>query len=325
MLRITHLLDDFNMGGVARALSVFDEPELAALAISHTVPVAPNTRIAPRVDSDIIVTHFPPSWARLGFFRSLRLRNPSARLIHIEHSYTRCFERHNVPQKGRFRFMLRRALAGVDDIICVSDGQRKWLNDVVGIRPDKCRTIYPWSGREELLQLPPPDRGTHAPLRLAAYGRYSDVKNFGALIDAVAASGPQVELAMAGAGPEEPDLIARARPASNVTIHGQISDIGTFLSAADAVIVPSLWEAFGLVATEARLAGRPIIVSEVDGLPEQVGQGGVCAPCTTSAEIAAAIEQFRRQPFGAMSAAARRDAAGLRDQIIEQWLTLFRG
>lgn len=324
MLKIVHLLDDFGMGGVVRALGVFDEPELARGASSDTVPIARNAYVAPKLDADVIITHFPASWARMGFFWTLRLRNPKARLIHIEHSYTRSFEHHNVPNTNRFRMLLRLALRHFDEIVCVSDGQRKWLTGAVGLEPGRCRTIHPWSGRQELLAIPAPERRSGRPLRLAAYGRFSEVKNFAALIDAVAKIGPSVELQLAGSGPDEADLHRAAQAASNITTYGPISDIGGFLKSADAVIVPSKWEAFGLVATEARLAARPIIVGDIDGLPEQVGNAGLAAKCDSADDIMRAIERFQTLPFDQMSHAARQEVSGMRGQIIGQWIALLQ-
>lgn len=321
--KVVHLLDDFGMGGVVRALGVFQEPELAALSRSEIQPVAAGTHIAPTIDADIIITHFPPSWARLGFFASLRHRNPAAKLIHVEHSYTRNFEAMHVTSQWRFRLMLRLALRSFDQIVCVSNAQRDWLAQAANIAGKNIQTIYPWSGRDELCALPPPRRAAETPLRLAAYGRFDAIKNFGPLVDAVAAIGPSVELYLGGSGPQESALIEKSLNASNVTMCGQINDVGAFLEQVDAVIVPSLRESYGLVATEARLAARPIIVSDADGLPEQVGTSGLSAPCSTAEEIAVAIARFQSMPFAEMSNAARRESAGLRSDTLAQWAALL--
>lgn len=47
-------------------------------------------------------------------------------------------------------------------------------------------------------------------------------------------------------------------------------DVPDFLSRCDVVAIPSRWEAGGLINIGAREAGRPILVSPVDGLPEQL-------------------------------------------------------
>ncbi|MEO0699968.1 MAG: glycosyl transferase, partial [Pseudomonadota bacterium] len=79
MITIAHLMDDFGMGGVTRALTLFEEPMIKRKARSHVVPVHPNAQLAPRLDADLIVDHAALSWARLPFLISLRARNPKAR------------------------------------------------------------------------------------------------------------------------------------------------------------------------------------------------------------------------------------------------------
>ncbi|MFW2447457.1 MAG: hypothetical protein ACN4E6_09020 [Qipengyuania pacifica] len=106
MIDVVHLLDDFAFGGVTRALTVFDRPELTEHARSRTVAIGKD-RLAERYDADLLVTHVPPSWARLGFLVSLRMRNRDARLVHVEHSYTEGFVRENVKAPHRFVTLLR--------------------------------------------------------------------------------------------------------------------------------------------------------------------------------------------------------------------------
>ena len=45
------------------------------------------------------------------------------------------------------------------------------------------------------------------------------------------------------------------------------------LGAADAVVVPSLYEPFGIVALEAVIAGAPLVVARTGGLLDLVDQG----------------------------------------------------
>ncbi|KAB0494588.1 glycosyltransferase family 4 protein [Pseudomonas vancouverensis] len=50
-------------------------------------------------------------------------------------------------------------------------------------------------------------------------------------------------------------------------------ELSDLYASADALVIPSRWEGFGLVATEAMRAGLPVIASEVGGLPEIVVHG----------------------------------------------------
>jgi len=67
-------------------------------------------------------------------------------------------------------------------------------------------------------------------------------------------------------------LIDRKKLSSRVYFIGRRSDIHRVMQVADIVLVPSLCrEGFGLVAAEAMLLGKPVIVSNRGALPEVVG------------------------------------------------------
>lgn len=61
----------------------------------------------------------------------------------------------------------------------------------------------------------------------------------------------------------------------NITFLGWISheEVPAYYEVCDAVIMPSRWEAFGLVAIEAMKYGKPVIVSNRGALPELVQDG----------------------------------------------------
>lgn len=319
MTRMVHLLDDFGMGGVTRALSLFEDARFAPLARSETLCAGWSVGAAPRLDADIIVLHMPASWRRLAYLMALRLRNPDARIVQVEHSYTRAFESGRVRSRSRFRALLRIAARAVDEVIAVSDAQRQWLAEV-GIPEEKLDAINPWCGRDELYAVPDlqPREG---PIKLLAYGRFAREKNFAALVEAMGCFGEdEAGLTLVGAGPEEAALTALAARLPNVRMLPATNDIAAHLAACDAVVVPSHYEAFGLVATEARMAGRPLLVADVDGLPAQTRCGaGFAAPAHCSADIAGGILGLLAGDLPAMGRAARAGVANQHDAIIAGW------
>lgn len=322
MIRIVHLLDDFAMGGVTRALSLFDDPRMTGMARSATLPMRRKISEAPALDADLIVIHVPPCWSRLPYLAALRKRNPGARIIHVEHSYTRCFEQLRVGSPKRFRLLLRIAAGFVDKVVAVSHAQARWLVEA-GIPARKVTTIHPWSGRFDLTRVP--DRVAHlGPVRLLAYGRFSDEKNYAALIEAVGYFRPdEVELTLFGGGPEEQALKSLAYAMPHISILPPCPDPASQLGRCDAVIMPSRHESFGLVATEARMAGRAILVADVDGLPEQArAGGGLVAQLGTAEEIASAIRDLIGRDLGALGRAARAGVSAQHDQIIQGWRTV---
>lgn len=82
------------------------------------------------------------------------------------------------------------------------------------------------------------------------------------------------------------------------------------MSALDALVHPALGtEAFGLVVAEAMLCGRPVIASELDGIPEVFRAGGLgkLVPPESVAALADAMQEvFRRGAPGAAAKAAAR-------------------
>ena len=322
MIRIAHLLDDMAMGGVTRSLTLFDDPRLASRTVSTVIPMKRRMQDAPVLDADLIVSHVPPCWSRLPYLAMLRRRNRHARIVHVEHSYTREFERRHVASEARFRLLLRLASGLVDEVVAVSHGQCAWLREV-GINAAKLSIIRPWSGRFELGQIS--DKTGHCgPLRLLAYGRLSEEKNFGDLIKAVGAFRPtEVELTLFGSGPLQVEFGELSAEFPNVFLHPACSDPSPWLAQCDAVVLPSLREAFGLVATEARMAGRAILVADVDGLPEQADAGGgMVAPMRSCEEIIRAISAFAHRDSCAMGRAARRGVAGQHDEVIHGWMRI---
>ncbi len=326
MTRLTavHLLDDFALGGITKSLATFDHPELARIVTSRVVAVAPGWSLAPRYDADIIVTHFPPSWRTLPFFIALRRRNPAARIIHVEHSYTRAWEALMVRSCRRFRLMLRLALAQADCQVAVSGSQADWLAEACGVQRSSIHVIRPWSGTQGLDALHPPTFGERRALVLGAYGRFAHAKGFDVLIDAMHRLDPaKFTLRLAGFGAEAAALKARANGAANIEFVGKITDVAAFIAGTDVVVVPSRWEAFGQVAQEARLGSRPVVVASVDGLPEQVGDAGLVVDCSNAATLAAALASLPEQPLAAMATAARNNAVKAGDNHLTAWAAIF--
>jgi glycosyltransferase involved in cell wall biosynthesis len=68
----------------------------------------------------------------------------------------------------------------------------------------------------------------------------------------------------------------------------------SFLSSADAVLVPSRYESFGMIAAEAQSLSKPVIATDITGLREIVvdGQTGLLLRAWDAVEFAAAIEQL---------------------------------
>lgn len=323
-LRLVNLLDDFALGGVSRGLGVFDATPVQAVAETQTLGVAPDALLAPRLDADIILTHFPPNWRRLLFLATLKMRNPGARIVHVEHSYTRGWAAANLSAPRRFRLMLSIALRLVDHVVCVSQGQAKWLCKTAHIPADRMDVIYPYSENPGLDQLALPDFQTPRRLRIGAYGRFHPAKGFEQLIAAYRAGAiPNADLVIGGYGDLEPALRACAGDTPGIRFFGKVDDVAGFVGGCDIIAVPSRWEAYGQVANEARQAGRPIFVSDVDGLPEQVGTAGLIIDFADPKAVAQAFAALTPQRLSDMAHAGRAATQGCGMARHQQWADLI--
>jgi glycosyltransferase involved in cell wall biosynthesis len=139
------------------------------------------------------------------------------------------------------------------------------------------------------------------PWRLVAVGRASPEKGFDVLLDAVHIArrdGADVTLDIVGDGPDRAALEARSTQlglAGAVRFLGPLSRVALYerMATAHAVVVPSRREGLGLVAVEALALGRPVIASQVGGLPEVVTAGtGILVPPGDPAALARALQSL---------------------------------
>jgi glycosyltransferase involved in cell wall biosynthesis len=326
--KVVHVVDDAALGGVSRMLDVLlsglgDCASHERIVVSRYAMIPPSLR-----GVDVVVVHAAMAWSKLPLMLALRLRMGSRPIILVEHSYTAALERELVTAQSRFRCLLRTAYRLADRVVSVSNGQAQWMRTTGLVQAPKLVCIPPVSRCDGLAELPVPERrGASAlePLRLGASGRFCQAKGFSYLLEAMALlKDAPVRLTLAGYGEDEAALRAQAEALSNVEMMGPYADPIGFLGAVDAVVVPSLWEAFGLLAMEARLAGRPVIVSDLDGLTEQVSPTfGYSVPSKDPAGLARAIAEVCRRDLAPMGRAARQSALTHTDDSLAAWSKLL--
>lgn len=120
---------------------------------------------------------------------------------------------------------------------------------------------------------PPPFEPRAEVKDLLFVGRLSPEKNLSYLIEKMKCF-PHLNLHIVGYGPDEHELQRIA--GKNITFHGEISntDLFSFYSKYDVLILPSLREVWGLVVEEAMNAGMPVMVSDRVGSVGQVVEDG---------------------------------------------------
>jgi glycosyltransferase involved in cell wall biosynthesis len=112
-----------------------------------------------------------------------------------------------------------------------------------------------------------------------------------------------------------------------VRLLGRRDDVPELLAAADAVVLPSRWEARALIAQEALHAGVPLVATAVGGTPELVGDAAVLVPYGDAAALADAVTGLLGDPARrtALTAAGRAQAATwpTEDDTVAQVLSVY--
>jgi glycogen(starch) synthase len=177
-------------------------------------------------------------------------------------------------QKGGLDTLLGTTLARADWVLTVSEAM---LSDVRAISDIESKSSVIHNSIDEAGVAPTPL--PFHPARLLCLGRVAREKGFDVALDAfreIVTQFPGIRLVIAGDGVERNSLMRRASALGveeHVDFPGWISpeSIAGLINSCTAMIIPSRWrEAFGNVALQAMQMGRPVIASNVGGLPEIV-------------------------------------------------------
>jgi len=214
---------------------------------------------------DLVVTcHGQLYAAQYGIMASVLTRCPVVAVIH-------CI----LPSTDRVQAMLlRNASRFVARFIGVSESVARATESELHLAPGAVTVIY--NGVPEpapaTTELRARERGRRI---LGCVGRLSPEKGYDVALHALAEL-PDCELVILGEGPQLGKLrrIASSLGVSDrVSFEGWVPPPWTARWPIDALLVPSRYEGFGLVAVEAMLAGIPVVASNVAGLSEVLMDG----------------------------------------------------
>lgn len=173
--------------------------------------------------------------------------------------------------------VLYRAAARRADLVCtVSEHVAGLLVERFGRElGDRAPLVVP-NGADHLPVLP---RTTNSERFVLGVGHLDQRKNVAVLLDALALAPDLGQLVWIGRGPQRALLERLARELGveeRVTFVESTDDedLARAYATADAVVLPSLLEGFGLVAVEALRAGAPLVHARAGSLPEVAGGCG---------------------------------------------------
>lgn len=220
------------------------------------------------------VVHLHSTFAGLVMRPLLALMPHRPRVVYCPHGWA--FDRKGTGLKTRVIALVERVLARFcDAIVCVSRfdaGQAR----AAGIRPPLLAVVL--NGVSDMVADSDSvkDAAREWPqgcLRLLFVGRLDHQKGIDVFYEALRKLGEGAFGVVVGTPVvcDEPP----AQPPANARALGWRTrpQTASFYAAADVLVVPSRWEAFGLVTVEAMRAGLPVIATRVGGIPEAVEDG----------------------------------------------------
>jgi glycosyltransferase involved in cell wall biosynthesis len=219
-------------------------------------------------------------------------------------------------RRRAYREMLRRC----PTVVAVSDGVRDSLIADIGADPREAERVTVVPNGVEIPEAQPP--GTLAQVRarygilpkdafVLAAGRLTELKNFPALLEAVAAlrrRGTLCRVMIAGDGPQRAYLerrILELEIDDLAVLPGTINDLDLLMQAADVFVLPSLWEGLPLVLLEAMACGRACVGTRIKGIAEVV-EDGVCGTLVEPGDVGGLTTAIA----GLLADPARREAYG---------------
>ncbi len=213
--------------------------------------------------------------------------------LHFPQAYPR--------QRHYYRHVLPALLRSARAIVTISEASRRDLRRFYAV-PDALIHVAPCG--HDPARFRPDGAPTRQDAPFALYvGNILPHKNVVRLVEAFAraAPAPGPRLVIVGRGRPDHVALVRAR-VETLDLHDRLEwreyvdddELIRLYRGARMLVLPSLWEGFGLSALEAMACGTPVVASNRASLPEVVGDAGLLVdPLDTGALAAAMARLFR--------------------------------
>ncbi|GBG11942.1 glycosyl transferase [Paenibacillus sp. MY03] len=255
--------DSLNIGAGRLHLYPYKRKPLFMLKAIRTM-----ARAVKELEPDIV--HIHGTFAGLFLRSALLLKRRRPAIIYCAHGWS--FLMDTSPWKKRLYAGIEKLLAVRTDVIIHISRHEHDMAVRYGLPKEKSVIVYNGVSDVQVSTSPPfepdPDR-----INLLFIGRFDPQKGFDLLLETFTEGRfRNVTLYLAGG------TVLQDRhfdiPADAVKL-GWIdnAEIASYIEVCDAVIVPSRWEGFGIVAIEALRGRKPVIASNRGALPEIVAHG----------------------------------------------------
>lgn len=240
------------------------------------------------------IVHLHSSFAGAMLRPLLKARRSRPRIVYCPHGWA--FGMETAPAKQRTYALVERQLARMTDLIHVVSQSEFDLAARFGLPRGRMRVLANGIAPAPISRA----CAGEGPLRIAFIGRHDRQKGLDILLDVLARFAlPNVHFDIIGDSIVSGEA-QRARPdVSNATFHGWLPRAETMriLDQADALVMPSRWDAAPIVAIEAMRAGVPVIGSNRGAIPEIVEHevGGLIFDLDRPDSLGALLQQLTRE------------------------------
>ncbi len=255
-------------------------------------------------------------WVQLGLRRRLRQDRPSVLLslmpeglffpsipqvVTVHDLLPLYYPREYPRQQYYFRYYVPAVLKRSRAVVTISEASRKEIIRLYRVPPDKVHVALCGYDARRFSPYGPAFNTTGWDPYALYVGNVMPHKNLERLVDAFAVVTKRLpgRLVIRGWGKRRPVEALRAR----IARHGLESrvdwqpyagddELPRLYRGARMLLLPSLWEGFGLTALEAMACGTPVITSNTSSLPEVVGDAGLLVEPRDTAAIAEAMARL---------------------------------
>jgi len=265
-----------------------------------SAPVVPDAGL-------VLVDSLVASWWAASLLAS------SARIVPLVHT---AFETHGE----------RDLLAAAPAVVTTSSWTRRWLIEHYELEPGRLHVAVPG------VEMADPAVGSESGGALLCVGSVIPGKGQDVLLEALSSlTDLDWRCTLVGTLNADPDFVddlhkaaADAGIADRVAFTGALphDGVGAAYAGADALVVPSRGESYGMVVTEALAHALPVIASSVGGVPEALGHGedgntpGVLVRPGDPHALAGALRRWLEDP---RRRRRLRRSAGLRRLTLPTW------
>lgn len=227
---------------------------------------------------DLVHANLFPTFYYLSLARILSLKFP--KIVMTEHNT------YNRRRKFKFLFLLERIIySSFDKVISITEETRDKLIEWLRFKKTDKRFITIYNGInlstvQQIVTIPKQDIFKNISVNdflICMVGSFTIQKNHKIIIEIMKLLPINFKLVLVGEGPLLPTIVKLVTENfldDRIKFLGFRSDALSIVKSSDLILIPSLWEGFGLVAVEAMSLGKKIVFSNVPGLSTVIGENG---------------------------------------------------